>query len=77
MKGKNREIYSEMKKRKISTLDFHHMLNLVGVEIPKRTLQHYLDYDFKNSKNENLKKVALKMIGGYDELVEQIKKEII
>lgn len=77
MKEGDRKIYSEMKRRRISTLDLHYMLELVGITISKKTLQNYINNEFLTAKNEKIKVVALKMIEGYDELVEQIKKDIL
>jgi hypothetical protein len=71
-----RKIYSSMKERRISTLDLHRMLSEVGIDVAKRTLQTYLNDDFKKCNDGRLKTVALTMIKGHDELKENIKTKI-
>lgn len=73
---KVRPTYDKLKKRGISTLSFCRMLEEVGVDISKRTLQHHLDNEFKTTTDDRLKKVAKAMINNHDNLVNKLKKEI-
>lgn len=67
-------IYDSMKQRNLGTLDLHRVLSMIGIYVSKKTLHTYLKTDFKNSKNPNLKAVALELIKNYDELIINLKE---
>jgi hypothetical protein len=72
----DRKVYYRMKERRISTLDLHHVLKSIGIEIPQRTLQYHLDSNFKTTIDDRLKFVADEMIKNYDELITNLSKKI-
>lgn len=69
----DRPTYDKLKECRISTLTLNAALEAIGIEISQRTLQHYLDSDFRNTNDDRLKKVALAMINNHGELIKNLK----
>lgn len=73
---KNRPTYDSMKLRDISTLSLCRVLEEIGIDISKRTLQHHLDHEFMTTTDDRLKRVAKAMVRNYDKLIEDLKKVV-
>jgi hypothetical protein len=71
-----RKLYEKMKSRNISTLQLHRVLNEVGIDIPKRTLQYYLDSDMLKCSDERIEKVANFLIKSFDKTILNLKTVI-
>lgn len=71
-----RKLYNTMRSCHISTLDVHWILGEVGIEMPKRTLQHHLDNDMTTCKDERVEKVINKLIVEHKKLLTSLKSLI-
>lgn len=65
---RERLTYDRLKSRGISVIFVHRLLSSAGFNIPKRTLQHYIDSDFLKCKDDLLKNKVELIINEYDNL---------
>lgn len=70
-----REIYETMKSRNISTLDLWRILQELGFDVKKRTLQNYIDSNFVKANDDRLKKITVDIIKNQDELIKKLKNK--
>lgn len=71
-----RVLYNRMRKCHISTLDVHRVLQEIGIDICKRSVQNYLDSDMATCTDDRVKKVIIKMIRTHEKMVKNLKKEV-
>ena len=71
-----RKLYDKMKSRNISTLQLHRVLSEIGIDIPKRTLQYYLDSNMLKCSDDRIEKVANFLIKSMDKIVLNLKTVI-
>lgn len=72
-KKKERELYDKLKERGISTLQLHRVLKEVGIDVPQRTLQYYLDSNMEKCTDDRIDTVANRLIKSYDNTVYKLK----
>lgn len=68
-----RNLYDKLKKRNISTLQLNRVLSEVGIDIPQRTLQYYLDSDMKKCNDDRIETVANYLIKNHDTIIYKLK----
>lgn len=71
----DRIIYKKLKSKRISTLDVSSVLTDLGIIIPKRTLQYYLDTNFRTCSDVRVEQIAITMIRNYDNLLKELKNK--